>query len=649
MGGGDVIYLRGGVYQEIDIDIPQSKDGTCNDLDCTGGSWSTLKSYPGEWAKIDATGLNTGSEYRYQHVIRHPTSYATGSMSSATKYWKFERFEITGGRNAFWLTGGPMVFRYLYIHHNGRDIGDDLVGGLFIFTATENLVEYNFFEDNEIQGNPSGNNANILFDADYRDTSGNGEAFQPDACVKKNIIRYNYIKGSPQGIRLKGDQRFGYNDRDPRRSNTNFWRYKDYGDEVHHNIILDSDNPVVYGQDFVQIYNNIATSRISASKFEDGTPILYNACVYNNLVKGTSSAFWIRGAGNNPSYSNYYDGVNGLGTHETHPHTWLYNNIASGGGSGWHEQPFIIVWDIPSNEGSSTTWDMSDVVLENNFIHESSQSGRITFLVGHNYEGYSGCDYQYKTTSEFNTCSAIWRSVGNVTNWENDNSGLFLGTSGADQYKTRGEHILEGSTTIANGGIGGPHPYLAGVTIPSYVGPCPDDACTWVDDVLALENLGGGYTPPNPVCGNGSCDSGETCSSCSLDCGCISPEICCSSQCVSPPSCPDCNDQDSCTIDTCTGQGTCYPSCQNSPLTSCINDDNCCPSGCDSNNDNDCSSQGGTVTETWGDSIGSDHPGTVQDTYINAGEPTQNFATDANINTYTWPVNTAANAIIIKW
>ncbi|MDY7075300.1 MAG: DUF1565 domain-containing protein, partial [Chloroflexota bacterium] len=46
MNGGDFVYLRGGTYQE-NVQIPLTQDGTCVDVECAGGSWSTIKSYPG--------------------------------------------------------------------------------------------------------------------------------------------------------------------------------------------------------------------------------------------------------------------------------------------------------------------------------------------------------------------------------------------------------------------------------------------------------------------------------------------------------------------------------------------------------------------------------------------------------------------------
>jgi len=56
----------------------------------------------------------------------------------------------------------------------------------------------------------------------------------------------------------------------------------------------------------------------------------------------------------------------------------------------------------------------------------------------------------------------------------------------------------------------------------------------------------------------------------------------------------------------------------------------------------------GAVTEEWGDGSASDHPGTVEDTYINI-DAANYAAEDTAINTYTWPANSAANAILMKF
>ena len=50
----------------------------------------------------------------------------------------------------------------------------------------------------------------------------------------------------------------------------------------------------------------------------------------------------------------------------------------------------------------------------------------------------------------------------------------------------------------------------------------------------------------------------------------------------------DCDDGNPCTIDTCINPGTPSAACSHQPITSCIDDDGCCPSGCDYTTDNDC-------------------------------------------------------------
>jgi hypothetical protein len=58
---------------------------------------------------------------------------------------------------------------------------------------------------------------------------------------------------------------------------------------------------------------------------------------------------------------------------------------------------------------------------------------------------------------------------------------------------------------------------------------------------------------------------------------------------------------------------------------------------------------GGPVTEEFGDAVNTDYPGTIEDTYTNAGGSGNNYSTDPTLNTYTWPADTVANTTIIKW
>jgi hypothetical protein len=83
-------------------------------------------------------------------------------------------------------------------------------------------------------------------------------------------------------------------------------------------------------------------------------------------------------------------------------------------------------------------------------------------------------------------------------------------------------------------------------------------------------------TSSGPVCGDGTCDSGEDCTNCPDDCGVLACE-----------NGIDCNDGNSCTIDICTGVG-CGATCNHESITICQTGDNCCPAGCTLATDDDC-------------------------------------------------------------
>ncbi|MHC4739706.1 MAG: DNRLRE domain-containing protein, partial [Planctomycetota bacterium] len=57
----------------------------------------------------------------------------------------------------------------------------------------------------------------------------------------------------------------------------------------------------------------------------------------------------------------------------------------------------------------------------------------------------------------------------------------------------------------------------------------------------------------------------------------------------------------------------------------------------------------GPVTKEFGDAVNTDYPGTIEDTYVNVGDPDTNKSTITQLKTYTWPTDTVANATIIKW
>jgi len=84
---------------------------------------------------------------------------------------------------------------------------------------------------------------------------------------------------------------------------------------------------------------------------------------------------------------------------------------------------------------------------------------------------------------------------------------------------------------------------------------------------------------------------------------------------------------DPCKTYTCHNPGVCSAYCSSDDITSCIDDDNCCPSGCDNNNDNDCTSTEATLIGHWtmdsGDIVG----GAVVDRSGNGNDATIHGAT----------------------
>jgi len=58
------------------------------------------------------------------------------------------------------------------------------------------------------------------------------------------------------------------------------------------------------------------------------------------------------------------------------------------------------------------------------------------------------------------------------------------------------------------------------------------------------------------------------------------------------------------------------------------------------------SEEGDSNTIIFGDAFGADYPGTIQDTFINLND--ENSVSSESLNTYTWPTDYVANAIILK-
>ncbi len=88
-------------------------------------------------------------------------------------------------------------------------------------------------------------------------------------------------------------------------------------------------------------------------------------------------------------------------------------------------------------------------------------------------------------------------------------------------------------------------------------------------------------------CGDDFCNVSETSTSCCTDCGCEENLKCVNNICQEE-KCTidwDCDDNNTCTIDKCSGAPK---SCSNVLISQCVGNDSCCPSICGPVNDTDC-------------------------------------------------------------
>lgn len=500
--GKDTVYVRNGTYSEIDIALPNDGGDAW-----TSGNYSLLSSYTGEWAIIDGTGLNTDGDEWNTAVIGNLSNYTPSSMSEATHYWIIERLEITGGRCGILMKPDPMKFRYLYVHDNTMtpDGVDTLHSGILVVNSQDSYYEYNNISDNEPDGTPGalGNNSGLLLDADYRDgSSGDGSSFDTDLGTQKNIIRYNYIYGHNTGIAHKNQQRFGVNSRDPDPVTGDMASYLEYGDKVHHNIIFGATNYSYGGnQDYQQVYNNITDKRMSLHSYHE-FPMTYGYVVYNNTIKtagGSSGGCYSSWSALDERVTNIGDygtaWYNNYDTYEeetrtaaeAHPWIWMYNNICAGPTSSAQEAvSFMWLGDSPTDE-TPTTWDATNLVVDKNYINGVTNTDQ--WYVGNLSTGYTDgdCKYKWMTVDEFNACQDTWRSTSGTSNYDTSSDGLWVGGGDGGDYTTSGSHVITGAVTIANGGIGGNHPYIVGETLPSYIGATNPSDNDWVAGVLALD------------------------------------------------------------------------------------------------------------------------------------------------------------------
>jgi len=459
---GDTLYLRGGTYAEH-ILIADGKQGDPN-------NWYTVKSYPGEWAILDP-----------DHDSQTAVISAYGGYGDCPMYWLFESFEVTGGgvdnsSNSIGAgitlsTATNITFRYLYIHDNYGGTNNNS-GGLIIHNDSgaghDIKIEWCHLKDNACTD--GGNCGNILLFSDYVEDPCNVNI---NNTLRKNEISYNLIEGSNIGIKYKNGQFLSLD-----HSGTHT-TYNDYGDKIHHNIIRNQGAyALVACQDFTQIYNNIfeldtipsdGVSGVTIEKGASGDREKFYVCFYNNTLIRTRLSFYRDddGNGDGSSYilSDYGD---------YHPHFYCYNNIIEDIYSQFDNHNDLNILFNYGSQWSESEIDMNTVNIENNYFWPRTRTEDIINLAAP-LNDYTANEYE---------------SAGHSTIvYASETSGLH--TTGSD-YKTDGSHVMESTTTIADGGIGGSHPYLSGITFPSYVGATDPNDDDWVDDVNDLANLGSG-------------------------------------------------------------------------------------------------------------------------------------------------------------
>jgi len=480
---GDHLYLRGGTYREGHIRIPT----TINGRSWNDGQYNLIASYPGEWAILDGKGTLSAAD---RGTVMGNPGFPGGTLS----YWKFERLEITGGGSTetdqcagFWAPYGPFWFRLCYIHDNyvrtGINPGANNPGGLTGHCWQDSIVEYCYFKNNGGLDSDNHNTAHINIYSDYQWNIITKDGFNPSSNNgrhnMRNTYRYNYFDTSRTavGIKYKGGQYFS-----GKTTSTSTDTYKNWGDNIHHNIFIGAlYSPIYCTQDFVQIHHNIIDNCSNGFILGDisAAYTLYKAVTYNNTVIGTERRSFFR------RNEKAFDGQMGA------YYGYDYNNIIDS----------AVYYD--SNEDMSINnagWEAGEDSYSN-YVGDRNYFYRPRGTTTQQNNVYSIPDGKYYTVTTYMSLypgKIIWKN-----SYDADNL-LYAGTAGADKYKVRVGHTIYGSTTVAKGGRGGSHPYLSGITLPSYIGACDPNDSSWVNTVLGLSNVnnlrsGGGSVTSIPT------------------------------------------------------------------------------------------------------------------------------------------------------
>lgn len=473
-GPGNTLYLRGGTYTELPMASTVRGISYAALDDAT--SWDNaykITSYPGEWAVIDA------SEYADERIFAFYTEAST-SEAGMVGFIEFSRLEIKNVNGithsaAIAGTGGPFNFRYLYLHNNDCPTSSNNPGAIRLGNGSGDItIEYCAFKDNMYSSESISapqNNGHVVIFSDYRYEEGewgfvalhNARGF---SIARHNVtIRYNYFDGGAIGYKEKASQRLASNTTTGQPVDEHGWFSQ--GNDVHHNIFKNHTvNDMRLMSDFNQVHNNITDSSntlvngASISTSDTGSSSYRGAwknVIYNNTVMG----------GEEGGYINIYDFPSGATT--LYSQAWAFNNIL--------DSPYDYDQhgDLSFNRRYNVEqeWDFNNLVsIKNNYFYRPRNANLVRIQTSY---------------YDLESLNALQCADNNISHEYDAGDILYVGTSGASKYKLNPSY--SDYPTVSSGGLGGNHPYLSGVTIPSYIGATNPDDNDWIDGVLDLATV----------------------------------------------------------------------------------------------------------------------------------------------------------------
>ncbi len=442
MTNGDDIFMRGGIYRERTITIPLTKNGS-------SVKWNTLQSYPGEWAILDGEDLLDNDSC---YLLGYP---GMNNRDEELHYWVFQRFEmrrasstLNGSTRALWVNGGPFIVRHVYFNKNWVNTNGDNPSAIRMYRPHDSKIQYCYFQQNGAYGFDRMNGAQIALFSDYNWDRDIDSLVDSSNCTRRNDISFNLFDSSSNGIKHKATQVLttGHNGAD--------MRYKSLGDNFHHNVFRGHLNAICGNSDFLQIHHNISYSGSIEISEQSGTePDRLNCTVYNNTV--ILGKMFIPEAHDAPQ-ATYA------------PFVYVVNNLIDSGVPSWD---LGILGFGDARSAYTQNYDATNLIANNNYLYRPTSMNHFSF--GSNTG--NNC-MMFRTVAEVASCYSF-------TNWTNSSSGVFQGTSGITRYKTNNSNVIDGAITIADGGVGGNHPYLTGITFPGYVG-ANGDGSLWSDTLL---------------------------------------------------------------------------------------------------------------------------------------------------------------------